>query len=169
MTFIKIRNHSWSLSLLSFLLTSCAEFSKADGLDVSNFMGQDKLTYQAKFYSGNMPYENQQQVMVIYTSENGRFYFWLSLRPIGVNYPNEKRAEEVANRLEQYRQEKISSLAWGTLNNEQIICAYTEKNPRKCRLVVTVPPGVDVKEVLTLLQCKLNSPDDPKCSAPIKT
>lgn len=158
------------LSLSCLLLSSCNNFEKADGIELNKLIPPDNLSYQAKFYPGDRPYEDGTIVpMVFYTSENGRLYFWLRLKPIGVNYSSEQRAKEVAIRLDRYRLEKMSDLAWGTLNKEQIICAYTDKKPSECQLVVTVPPDVDVKQVLTLLQCKLNSPDDPKCSAPIKS
>ena len=157
------------LSFICLLLSSCNKFEKADGIELKNLIPPENNRHNAKFYSGDMPYDNKTNVpMVTYASENGRLYFWLRLRPIGI-YTSDKRAEEVAHRLDRYRLEKMTNLAWGTMNNEQIICAYTEEKEGECQLVVTVPPEADVKQVLTLLQCKLKSPDDPKCSAPIKS
>jgi Circadian oscillating protein COP23 len=138
-------------------------------MELTNLIPPDDLSGNTKFYSGEAPYEGTIAPMIIYTSENGRFLFWLKLKPIGINYPSDLRAKEVAGRLDRYRREKMLDLAWGTLNKEQIICAYTEKKPGNCQLVVTVPSDVNVEQVLALLQCKLKSPDDPKCSAPIKS
>lgn len=158
------------LSLACLLLSSCNGFEKADGIELNNFIPQDNLSHQAKFYAADLSYENGQMTpMVAYASDNGRLYFWFKLRPIGVKYSSDARSKEVAARLDRLSLEKMSSLAWGTLKNEKVICAYTEQNPSQCQIVVTVPPDVNVEEVLTLLQCKLKSPDDPKCSAPIKS
>lgn len=152
-----------------FLLSACHRFQKADSMELNNLIPPDDLSYNAKFYVGDLPYYDQTMIpMVVYASENGRIYYWLSLRPIGI-YTSDRRATEVAGRLDRYRLEKMSNLSWGKLNKEQIICAYTEAKPNDCQLVVTVPPDIDVKQVLTLLQCKLKSLDDSKCSAPIKS
>jgi len=157
------------LSFSGLLLSSCNNFEKADGIELNNLIAPENNTHIAKFYAGDLPYDDGKTVpMVVYTSENGRLFFWLKLKPIGV-YTSDKRAVEIAERLDRYRLEKMSNLAWGTLNKEQIICVNTEKKPSECQLVVTVPPDVDVKQVLTLLQCKLKSPDDPKCSMVIKS
>lgn len=169
--FGNLTNLLLEISFGCLLLSSCNNFEKADGIDLNNLIPPENNSHIAKFYAGNLPYDDGTTLvpMVVYTSENGRLYFWLRLKPIGVKYTSDKRAEEVADRLDRYRLEKMSNLAWGTLNKEQIICAYTEKKPSQCQLVVTVPPDIDVKQVLTLLQCKLKSPDDPKCSVPIKS
>lgn len=164
----------WKISFCCLLLSSCSgKFEKVNGIELKSLIPPENNSHIAKFYSGDLPYEDGTIVpMVVYTSENGRLYFWLKLKPIGVNYSSEQRAREVADRLDRYRLDKMTNLKWGTLNKEKVICAETEKNhnPDKCEnLVVTVPRDVDVQQVLTLLQCKLKSPDDPKCSAPIKS
>ena len=139
--FGNITNLLLEISLSCLLLSSCNNFEKANGIDVKNLIPPEKNSHIAKFYAGGMPYDDGKIVpMVVYTSENGRFYFWLRLKPIGINYPSDQRAKEVADRLDQYRKEKMLNLAWGTLNKEQIICAYTEKKRSQCQLVVTVPP-----------------------------
>ena len=109
-----------------------------------------KFIIQQLYYPENASVAEKPSVMVSYVSDSGRAYPWLYLRPLGVDFPSDKRALEVANRLEKYRLEKLKILAWGTTNGQEIICARTEKTPNICQIVVTVSPGIDPQKVLIL-------------------
>lgn len=155
---------------LSFLCTGClsnlAVLQKEGSIEAPlelNITREPKFSILGSASQGELP------ALVIYNSDQGTSYIWLTLKPIGVEWPSDKRATVVANRLEQYRLEKMTTLAWGKLNGEKVICAYTERNPYNCQTILTVPSDVNVDWVLYLLRCKMEKSDSPKCSAPIKT
>lgn len=156
--------------LVILLLNSCSSTTfNEQGIIDTPFTS---LEMKRKFLVSELFFEDKFSVMVIYASDSGRAYPWLYLRPLGVHYPSDKRALEVANRLEKYRLEKLKSLAWGTTKNgEEIICARTEQKPEICQIVVTVAPGINPQKVLILLQCKLKYIEEgsPLCPGVVET
>ncbi|MDJ1175706.1 COP23 domain-containing protein [Roseofilum capinflatum] len=123
---------------------------------------------EAKFSTMESPFGEIQPLFVIYTSNTGKSYVWFMLRPLGI-YSSEERSTIIVNNLETYRQEKMTEIAWGTLNGENIMCAYTEKTPQECQLILTLSPDVDADQVLYLLRCKLETPDAPACAEAIRS
>lgn len=152
----------------TILLNSCGGTFRQQGAIDAPFIS---LELKRKFLIQELFYEENPSVMVIYASNSGRAYPWLYLRPLGVNYPSDKRALEVANRLEEYRLQKLKRLAWGTTDGQEIICAYTEQKLNLCQIVVTVAPGIDPQKVLILLQCKLKYIEEgsPLCPGPVES
>ena len=153
---------------ISFLITnclsSCQSSFKEDG-DFTLAGTVESKPGSKKFLSGDVPYQNKIQPMVIYASDNGKFYLWLKLQTLGMR-SEERRAQEIAGRLEAYRQERMTNISWGKLNNQNIICVYTEEKKSDCQIIVTVPNDKKVENILVLLRCKYSSPDDPKCLKP---
>ena len=167
------------LSLISSLLVilslnGCTPTFSQQGEINTSFISlelKQKFIIYEPYYRENASVAEKPSVMVGYLSDSRRAYPWLYLRPLGVDFPSDKRALEVANRLEKYRLEKLKILAWGTTNGQEIICAYTEQKPSDCQIVVTVAPGIDPKKVLILLQCKMKSIEEgsPLCPGPVES
>lgn len=172
---ISIRFKILIYSFLGILsLNGCTPTFSQQGEINTSFISLEvkrKFLIHEQYYPENASVAEKPSVMVSYVSDSGRAYPWLYLRPLGVDFPNDKRALEVANRLEKYRLEKLKILAWGTTNGQEIICAYTEQKPNDCQIVVTVAPGIDPKKVLILLQCKMKSIEEgsPLCPGPVES
>lgn len=75
-------------------------------------------------------------------SQPDRSYEWAQPRAMGGGWSEDRRCGEIARRLEFYRPDGLQELAVSQVNNYDIICVTTEKNP-ECRIVLTVPPGED--------------------------
>jgi len=104
----------------SLYLNGCTEMFSQQGTIDTSFISLEvkrKFIIQELLYPETLSTNVEQpSVMVSYVSDSGRAYPWLHLRPLGVDYPSDKRALEVANRLEQYRLQKLKMLVWGTTN-----------------------------------------------------
>lgn len=67
---------------------------------------------------------------------------WAVPKDLGGGWSAEKRCGEISRRLEEYRPDGLLELKTSTLNGYNIVCATSESNPA-CRIVFTVPPGMD--------------------------
>jgi hypothetical protein len=146
------------------LISGCAS-SKLETMDVSEYTTTDR---EPKFSTLDTSFGELKPLMVIYTSNNGKSYIWFTLSPLGI-YSSDERSMIIANRLEKYRKQKMTEVAWGRLGKQRLICVYTKTKPSDCQILVTLPPNVETKEVLNLLRCKLETPDDNSCVAPIRS
>lgn len=153
------------LSIIAISSINGCTFGEDGAMDVSAYTTADR---EPKFSTLETPYGEFQPLMVIYTSNTGKSYIWFTLSPLGI-YSSNDRAIIIANRLEAYRQQKMIEVAWGTLNSQSIICARTQEKPNDCQTIVTLPPDIEPKQVLYLLRCKLETPDDPACVSPIRS
>ncbi len=171
-------NVQWTLLSQNFLINLLYFFSiiaissingctfRQDG--ASNVSSLTTADREPKFSTLEIVSGEFKPLLVIYTSDTGKSYVWFMLSPLGI-YTSNQRAIIIANRLEAYRKQKMIEVVWGSLNREKIICARTEKNPKDCQTIVTLPPDVETKQVLYLLRCKLDEPDDRACVKPIKS
>ena len=85
---------------------------------------------------------------VMYTpqSQPDSPYPWAVPSRMGGGWTPQRRCEEIARRLELYRPDGLDELRTGVENGYQVLCATTQRDPR-CRIVLTVPPGEDARQV----------------------
>ncbi|NES82708.1 MAG: hypothetical protein F6K10_15605 [Moorea sp. SIO2B7] len=69
-------------------------------------------------------------------------YPWAIPSQMGGGWTPDKRCYEISRRLEFYRPDGLQELSTSVINNYDIVCVTTEKDPN-CRIVFTVPPGQD--------------------------
>ncbi|WP_024547163.1 COP23 domain-containing protein [Picosynechococcus sp. NKBG15041c] len=85
---------------------------------------------------------NQGQYTVMYQPESrqGEMYSWAVPRAMGGGWSADRRCEEIARRLEMYRDDGLVELTTSRENGYDIVCVNTERNPT-CQIVFTVPQG----------------------------
>jgi len=84
--------------------------------------------------------EGEYKVMYHPQSQPGESYEWAQPSRLGGGWTPERRCNEIARRLEFYREDGMKELAIGVENGYDIICVTTEVNA-SCQIVLTVPPG----------------------------
>lgn len=84
------------------------------------------------------------QYTVMYSPENRstEAFPWAVPKDLGNGWVAEKRCNEISRRLEEYRPDGLQELSTSRENGYNTVCATTQSNP-KCRIVFTVPPGLD--------------------------
>ncbi|MDJ0619678.1 MAG: COP23 domain-containing protein [Calothrix sp. MO_192.B10] len=87
-------------------------------------------------------YNNQYTVMYQPESQPGKYFAWATPRNLGGGWDAEKRCRTIAQRLESYRPDGLLELRNSQLNGYNTLCATSERNPA-CRLILTIPPGLD--------------------------
>jgi hypothetical protein len=73
-------------------------------------------------------------------SQQGQFFPWAVPSVMGGGWSSERRCNEIARRLEQYRPDGLLEMQTGMENGLNVVCATTDRNPN-CRIVLTVPEG----------------------------
>lgn len=84
--------------------------------------------------------DGEYTVMYSPQSQPGQVYEWAKPSTLGGGWTEDRRCNEIARRLEFYREDGMQELAIGSENGYDTICVTTEKNPT-CQIVLTVPPG----------------------------
>ena len=79
-------------------------------------------------------------------SQPGQAYPWAIPQTLGDGWNNQRRCEEISQRLENYRPDGLEELQTGYENGYQTICATTQAVPG-CRIVLTVPPGQNAEMI----------------------
>jgi len=69
-------------------------------------------------------------------------FAWAVPAELGGGWTPELRCQEIARRLEEYRPDGLLELQTGSENGYNTVCATSETDPQ-CRIVFTVPPGLD--------------------------
>jgi hypothetical protein len=69
-------------------------------------------------------------------------FAWATPGTLGGGWTPERRCTEISRRFEEYRPDGLVELQNSQLNNYDIVCVTTRRNP-ECRLVFTIPPGRD--------------------------
>jgi Circadian oscillating protein COP23 len=159
----------WGFTLIS--VNGCNS-SRQEGLRAVgeiNVSGKTMADREPKFSTFAGKNGDNEPLMVIYMANDGKSHVWFTLRPLGIYKDGDERAIIVANRLEEYRKQRMLRLGWGELNDAKIICAYTQSKRDTCQLVVTLPSDVAYESVLHLLKCKIEQPDSPKCAQAIQS
>ncbi len=84
--------------------------------------------------------DGQYTVMYSPQTQPGQTYEWAKPSSLGGGWTEDRRCNEIARRLEFYREDGMQELAIGSENGYDTICVTTQKNPT-CQIVLTVPPG----------------------------
>jgi Circadian oscillating protein COP23 len=84
----------------------------------------------------------QYTVMYFPESQPNKSFAWATPSQLGGGWNPQKRCNEIARRLEQYRPDGLIELTTDVENGYNTVCVTTEKVP-SCRIVLTVPPGQD--------------------------
>lgn len=84
----------------------------------------------------------QYTVMYFPESQPNQAFAWATPSALGGGWNPQKRCNEIARRLEQYRPDGLIELTTDVENGYNTVCVTTEKVP-SCRIVLTVPPGQD--------------------------
>ncbi len=84
----------------------------------------------------------QYTVMYFPESQPNQAFAWATPSQLGGGWNPQKRCNEIARRLEQYRPDGLIELTTDVENGYNTVCVTTEKVP-SCRIVLTVPPGQD--------------------------
>jgi len=88
----------------------------------------------------------QYTVMYQPKSQPGQYFPWASPSTMGGGWSPDRRCNEIARRLEQYRPDGLVEMKTSAENGYNIICATTERNPG-CRIILTVPVGQDPNSI----------------------
>ena len=84
----------------------------------------------------------QYTVMYFPESQPNQSFAWATPSALGGGWSPQKRCNEIARRLEQYRPDGLIELTTSVENGYNTVCVTTEQVPT-CRIVLTVPPGQD--------------------------
>lgn len=88
---------------------------------------------------------------------------WLKMvTTLGGNWTPSERCQEIARRLEMYREDGLLALTYRSdpnTPNQQVICAKTKKSGENCPLVITLNPGADGYETMREMTTALTGGD----------
>lgn len=80
--------------------------------------------------------------VMYYPDGRPRGFTWATPGAMGGGWSPERRCFEISRRLEEYRPDGLVEMRTGAENNQNIVCATTDRVPG-CRIIFTVPPGQD--------------------------
>lgn len=89
---------------------------------------------------------------VMYRNHNGKRPWLRMVNSFGDGWNTAKRCNRIADRLERFREDGLTSFGYRTdpnTPNQSVICAYTKIAPNNCSLLVTLKPGADGYESLS--------------------
>ena len=81
---------------------------------------------------------------------------------LGGNWTPIERCQEIARRLEMYREDGLLELTYRSYPNtpnQDVICAKTKKSGANCPLVITLNPGADGYQTLREMTASLTGGD----------
>ena len=88
---------------------------------------------------------------------------WLKMvTTLGGNWTPLERCQEIARRLEMYREDGLLELTYRSdpnTPNQEVICAKTKQSGDNCPLVITLNPGADGYETLREMTASLTGGD----------
>lgn len=100
---------------------------------------------------------------VMYRKDNQKSQPWLKMvTTLGGNWTPLERCQEIARKLELYREDGLIKLDYRSdpnITNQKVICAYTKKNGENCHLVITLKPNADGYETLREMTTALHGGD----------
>jgi Circadian oscillating protein COP23 len=91
---------------------------------------------------------------------------WANTRDMGGGWSADRRCEEIVRRLESYRPDGLLELQTGRENGYNTLCATTEAVPG-CRIVLTVPQGMDPVALRDNIFNNLIAADQGESTAPV--
>lgn len=96
---------------------------------------------------------------VMYRQNKKKSQPWLKMvTTLGGNWTPLERCQEIARRLEMYREDGLLELTYRSdpnTPNQEVICAITKKSGEQCPLVITLNPGADGYETLREMSASL--------------
>ncbi|NER19597.1 MAG: hypothetical protein F6J96_02340 [Symploca sp. SIO1C2] len=99
---------------------------------------------------------------VMYRNEQGTKPWLKMVTTLGVNWTPAERCQEIARKLELYRQDGLTKLTYRTdpaTPSQYVICAYTKLSDSACPLLITLKPEADPYETLRDMTAALKGGD----------
>ena len=100
---------------------------------------------------------------VMYRKNRKNSQPWLKMvTTLGGNWTPFERCQEIARRLEMYREDGLLELTYRSYPNtpnQDVICAKTKKSGANCPLVITLNPGADGYQTLREMTASLTGGD----------
>jgi len=110
----------------------------------------------------------QYTIMYQPRGQAGQFYPWAVPAVMGRGWSSERRCNEISRRLEQYRPDGLTEIRTGVENGYNVICATTDRNGT-CRIVLTVPVGVDPNNIRDRVFANLTTADSGQSTLGVNT
>ncbi|NEQ69570.1 MAG: hypothetical protein F6K21_29585 [Symploca sp. SIO2D2] len=99
---------------------------------------------------------------VMYRNEQGTKPWLKMVTTLGGNWTPAERCQEIARKLELYRQDGLTKLTYRTdpaTPSQYVICAYTKLSGGACPLLITLKPEADPYETLREMTAALKGGD----------